>query len=154
MVAAPSISIPTNPSDTIGWFEWSAEPDSPITLPSGEINWPAFAQANPSLGTLMHPDNLKAVINDPPDIVKTEVLCLWVDTINSAIDAQKWELCKSDPIIIVKNINGGAVKIYPINTDNLINGGSDYNLQHQHCVWFVAYKGNWQVLNTVNTGGG
>jgi hypothetical protein len=59
-----------------------------------------------------------------------------------------------DPIIIVKNINGGAVKIYPINTDNLINGGSDYNLQHQHCVWFVAYKGNWQVLNTVNTGGG
>jgi len=27
-------------------------------------------------------------------------------------------------------------------------------LQHQHCVWFVAYKGNWQVLNTVNTGGG
>ncbi len=87
-----------NPSDTIGWFEWSAEPESPITLPSGEINWPAFAQANPSLGTLMHPDNLKAVINDPPDIVKTEVLCLWVDTINSAIDAQKWELCKSDPI--------------------------------------------------------
>ncbi len=24
-----------NPSDTIGWFEWSAEPESPITLPSG-----------------------------------------------------------------------------------------------------------------------
>jgi hypothetical protein len=87
-----------NPSDTIGWFEWSAEPDAPITLPSGEINWPAFAQANPSLGITIHPDNIKAVINDPPDIVRTEVLCQWVDTINSAIDAQKWEMCKVNPI--------------------------------------------------------
>jgi len=84
--------------DPIGWFEWSAEPDAPITLPSGDINWPAFAQANPSLGITIHPDNLKAVINDPPDIVRTEVLAQWVDTINSAIDAQKWELCKTDPI--------------------------------------------------------
>ena len=84
--------------DPIGWFEWSAEPDAPITLPSGDINWPAFAQANPSLGITIHPDNLKAVINDPPDIVRTEVLAQWVDTINSAIDAQKWELCKADPI--------------------------------------------------------
>ena len=85
-------------NDPIGWFEWSAEPDSPITLPSGEINWPAFAQANPSLGITIHPDNLKAVINDPPDIVKTEVMAMWVDTINSAIDAQKWGLCQTEPI--------------------------------------------------------
>jgi len=85
-------------NDPIGWFEWSAEPDSPITLPSGEINWPAFAQANPSLGITIHPDNLKAVINDPPDIVKTEVMAMWVDTINSAIDAQKWAMCQIDPI--------------------------------------------------------
>ena len=92
------LAASTNPSDTIGWFEWSAEPDSPITLPSGEINWKAFAQANPSLGITMHPDNLKAVINDPPDIVKTEVMCLWVDTINSAIDAQKWAMCQIDAI--------------------------------------------------------
>ena len=93
-----AIAASVNPSDTIGWFEWSAEPDAPITLPSGEINWKAFAQANPSLGITIHPDNIKAVINDPPDIVRTEVLCQWVDTINSAIDAQKWELCKTDPI--------------------------------------------------------
>jgi hypothetical protein len=84
--------------DPIGWFEWSAEPDAPILLPSGEINWDAFAQANPSLGITIHPDNLKAVINDPPDIVRTEVLAQWVDTINSAIDAQKWGLCQTDPI--------------------------------------------------------
>ena len=84
--------------DPIGWFEWSAEPDAPILLPSGEMNWSAFAQANPSLGITIHPDNLKAVINDPPDIVRTEVLAQWVDTINSAIDAQKWGLCQTDPI--------------------------------------------------------
>ena len=84
--------------DPIGWFEWSAEPDAPILLPSGEMNWAAFAQANPSLGITIHPDNLKAVINDPPDIVRTEVLAQWVDTINSAIDAQKWALCQTDPI--------------------------------------------------------
>lgn len=90
------VSATTN--DPIGWFEWSAEPDAPILLPSGEMNWPAFAQANPSLGITIHPDNLKAVINDPPDIVRTEVLAQWVDTINSAIDAQKWGLCQIDPI--------------------------------------------------------
>jgi hypothetical protein len=87
-------------NDPIGWFEWSAEPDAPILLPSGEINWDAFAQANPSLGITIHPDNLKAVINDPPDIVRTEVLAQWVDTINSAIDAQKWGLCQTDPIAL------------------------------------------------------
>jgi hypothetical protein len=84
--------------DPIGWFEWSAEPDAPISLPSGEINWSAFAQANPSLGITIHPDNIKAVINDPVDIVRTEVLAQWVDTINSAIDAQKWALCQTEPI--------------------------------------------------------
>ena len=85
-------------NDPIGWFEWSAEPDAPILLPSGEMNWGAFAQANPSLGITIHPDNLKAVINDPPDIVRTEVLAQWVDTINSAIDAQKWAMCQIDAI--------------------------------------------------------
>jgi hypothetical protein len=85
-------------NDPIGWFEWSAEPDAPILLPSGKMNWSAFAQANPSLGITIHPDNLKAVINDPPDIVRTEVLAQWVDTINSAIDAQKWAMCQIDAI--------------------------------------------------------
>jgi len=92
------LAAAANPSDTIGWFEWSAEPDAPILLPSGEINWDAFAQANPSLGATIHPDNLKAVLNDPPDIVRTEVLCQWVDTINAAIDANKWALCQIDAI--------------------------------------------------------
>jgi hypothetical protein len=69
-------------------------------------------------------------------------------------DAATIQPLTGDPIVIVKNINGGSVRIYPINENNLINGGSSYNLQHHHCVWFVAYKGNWQVINTTNTGGG
>ena len=69
-------------------------------------------------------------------------------------DAATIKPLTGDPIVIVKNINGGSVKIYPINEANLINGGSDYNLQNHHCVWFVAYKGNWQILHTGNTGGG
>jgi hypothetical protein len=69
-------------------------------------------------------------------------------------DAATIKPLTGDPIVIVKNINGGSVRIYPINENNLINGGSSYNLQHQHCVWFVAYKGNWQIINTTNTGGG
>jgi hypothetical protein len=85
-------------NDPIGWFEWSAEPDAPIHLPSGDINWSAFAQANPSLGITIHPDNILAAINDPPDIVRTELLTQWVDTINSAIDPQKWAMCQIDPI--------------------------------------------------------
>jgi hypothetical protein len=85
-------------NDPIGWFEWSAEPDAPIHLPSGDVNWSAFAQANPSLGITIHPDNILAAINDPPDIVRTELLTQWVDTINSAIDPQKWGMCQIDPI--------------------------------------------------------
>ena len=76
--------------DDISWFEWSAKPDAKITLEDGEPNWDAFSAANPSLGYTIHPDNLKAVLNDPPDVVRTEVLCQWVKTISAAIPADEW----------------------------------------------------------------
>jgi hypothetical protein len=69
-------------------------------------------------------------------------------------DAATIKPLTGDPIIIAKNIAGGSIRIYPSNEANLVNGGASYNLQNHHCVWFVAYKGNWQILNTVNTGGG
>jgi hypothetical protein len=43
--------------------------------------WLGVSQANPSLGITIHPDNIRAVLSDPEDIVRTEVLCQWVDTI-------------------------------------------------------------------------
>ena len=113
-------------NDPIGWFEWSAEPDAPITLPSGDINWQAFAQANPSLGKTIHPDNIKAAINDPQDIVRTELLTQWVDTINSAIDPQKWELCKIDAI--------------PLDPDKPIWLGLDLSPDRKHAALVAAQK--------------
>ena len=69
-------------------------------------------------------------------------------------DASLLQPLTGDPIIICKNINGGSITIRPFNENNLINGTDKFVLQHQHCVWFIPYKGNWQVINQVNTGGG
>jgi len=71
--------------DDIGYFEWSA--------PTDEISVENARHANPSMGTLIHPDNIKSVLNDPADVVMTEVLCRWVVAINSAVDSASWGNC-------------------------------------------------------------
>ena len=71
--------------DDIGYFEWSA--------PTDEISVENARFANPSMGRLIHADNIKSVLNDPPDVVMTEVLCRWVVAINSAVDAASWGNC-------------------------------------------------------------
>lgn len=72
-------------NDDLGYFEWSA--------PTDEVTLSNAAWANPALGVTIHPDNLNAVFNDPADVVQTEVLCRWVQTINSVVDAGKWSAC-------------------------------------------------------------
>jgi hypothetical protein len=71
--------------DDIGYFEWSA--------PTDEISVENARHSNPSMGTLIHADNIKSVLNDPADVVMTEVLCRWVIAINSAVDAASWGNC-------------------------------------------------------------
>jgi hypothetical protein len=71
--------------DDIGYFEWSA--------PTDEISVENARFSNPSMGRLIHADNIKSVLNDPPDVVMTEVLCRWVVAINSAVDAASWGNC-------------------------------------------------------------
>ena len=71
--------------DDIGYFEWSA--------PTDEISVENARHSNPSMGYLFHPDNIKSVLNDPPDVVMTEVLCRWVVAINSAVDSAAWGNC-------------------------------------------------------------
>lgn len=71
--------------DDIGYFEWSA--------PTDEISVENARYANPSMGTLIHADNVRSVLNDPPDVVMTEVLCRWVVAINSAVDSASWGNC-------------------------------------------------------------
>ena len=77
-------------NDDIAYFEWSA--------PTNEISLPNAAHANPALGLTIHPDNIRATFNDPPEVVMTEVLCRWVQTISSVINADQWNLCADDSV--------------------------------------------------------
>jgi hypothetical protein len=54
--------------------------------------------ANPALGHTVHIDNLRAVLNDPPDVVRTEVLCRWVQTISAAIPSDSFAECADDTL--------------------------------------------------------
>jgi hypothetical protein len=76
--------------DDIGYFEWSS--------PTDEISFENAALANPALGITIHPDNLRAVLNDPPEVVMTEVLCRFVQTISSIIGAAEWNACGDDSV--------------------------------------------------------
>ena len=78
-------------ADDIAWFEWSAKPE--IKFDNSSDFWLGICQANPSLGHTIHPDNIRAVLNDPEDIVRTEVLCQWVQTINPVINPSQWNAC-------------------------------------------------------------
>lgn len=71
--------------DEIGYFEWSA--------PTDEISVENARHSNPAMGITIHEDNVRSVLNDPPDVVMTEVLCRWVIAINSAVDAASWGNC-------------------------------------------------------------
>ena len=74
-------------NDDIGWFEWSSDYDA---IDDSPRFWAGAAMANPALGHTVHIDNLKAVLNDPPDVVRTEVLCRWVQTISAAIPSDSF----------------------------------------------------------------
>jgi hypothetical protein len=77
-------------ADDVGYFEWSA--------PTDEISLENAAFANPGLGITIHPDNIRAVFNDPPDVVMTEVLNRWVQTISSVVGAKEWQECGDESI--------------------------------------------------------
>jgi phage terminase large subunit-like protein len=76
--------------DDVGYFEWSA--------PTDEISLENAAFANPGLNITIHPDNIRAVFNDPPDVVMTEVLNRWVQTISSVVGAKEWQECGDETI--------------------------------------------------------
>ena len=88
MIRERGLAAAAGADDDIGYFEWSA--------PTDEVSLENAAFANPALGHTIHPDNIKAVFNDPPDVVMTEVLCRWVQTISSVIGAAEWQNCQDD----------------------------------------------------------
>jgi len=71
--------------DDVGYFEWSS--------PTEVLSIENAAYANPGLGITIHPDNIRAVFNDPVEVVMTEVLCRWVQTISSVVGAAEWNEC-------------------------------------------------------------
>ena len=76
--------------DDIGYFEWSS--------PTEVLSIENAAYANPGLGITIHPDNIKAVFNDPIEVVMTEVLCRWVQTISSVVGSAEWNDCLDEEI--------------------------------------------------------
>jgi phage terminase large subunit-like protein len=76
--------------DSIGWFEWSAEPGAAID------DKEAWYQSNPSLGHTVHEDNIKDSLSDREDIFRTEILCQFVSMINPVISEAEWKKCKDD----------------------------------------------------------
>jgi phage terminase large subunit-like protein len=74
--------------DTVGYWEWSAPPACALDDRDG------WAQANPALGHLISEQTLDArTRSDPPPIVRTEMLCQWVDTLDSPWPPDAWKDC-------------------------------------------------------------
>jgi phage terminase large subunit-like protein len=80
--------------DSLLWLEWSAPQGCAITLKNA-------AWANPALGRTVHPDNILATFNEPEAVVRTEVFCVWVDTLESPWSPNAWNQC-ADPNLEVK----------------------------------------------------
>jgi hypothetical protein len=87
-----AISTTLGVKDEIGWFEWSADPS--IKFDNSSKFWQGVAQANPSLGHTISQRNIEAVLSDPEDLVRTEVLCIQVDTINPVVHPTLWDSCR------------------------------------------------------------
>jgi len=80
--------------DSLLWLEWSAPVGCAITLENA-------AYANPAMGRTVHPDNILATFNEPEAVVRTEVFCLWVDTLVSPWSPNAWNQC-ADPDLKVE----------------------------------------------------
>jgi hypothetical protein len=118
MLRERGLAAASGADDDIGWFEWSA--------PTDEISFENAASCNPALGITMHPDNLRAILNDPPEIIMTEVLCRFVQTISSVIGADQWNACADDKV--------------DLDDDKLTWMAIDISPDRRHCALVAAQK--------------
>jgi hypothetical protein len=82
--------IENNTDDDIAYWEWSAEAGLKLSDRKG------WMQANPALGHTITEDTLQSRMNDNPNIIATEMLCQWVDTIQSPWSAGDWNACQQN----------------------------------------------------------
>jgi hypothetical protein len=76
---------------SIGLFEWSGPDNCELD------DWEAIRQANPGLGYTVSEAAIRtAITTDPPNVFRTEVLCMKVDQLDGAVDFEGWKAC-SDP---------------------------------------------------------
>jgi phage terminase large subunit-like protein len=72
----------SNPPDTLGFYEYSAEPYTKIDFT--EKFWGQVAQANPALGYTITKDTLQeAISTSSKESTMTELLTLWIDSLQS-----------------------------------------------------------------------
>jgi phage terminase large subunit-like protein len=79
--------------DSLLWLEWSAPPNTNISLESAK--W-----SNPAMGRTVHPDNIEATFNEPEAVVRTEVMCQWVDTLQSPWSPNAWNQCADADLVV------------------------------------------------------
>ena len=74
-------------SPRLGWYEWSAPPNCDVH------DVEAWKAANPSMGHLItYEALLDSATRDTPDAVRTEMLCQWVESLDSPWNLQEWAL--------------------------------------------------------------
>lgn len=76
--------IANGKESTTLWMEWSAPPNCAVN------DRKAWVMANPALGHTISEDVLEGRMSDRPNVIRTELLCQWVDTIENAFDMEKW----------------------------------------------------------------
>ena len=106
-------------SDEIAYFEWSA--------PTDDINDPAnIVAAVPALGWTIHSDNISQLLNDPHEVLMTEVLSRWVATISSAIGEIEWRSCESPEL--------------DLDTEKITWMALDHSPDRRHCALVAAQQ--------------
>ena len=74
-------------SERLGWYEWSAPPNCEVT------DVKAWKAANPAMGHTISYEALQdSASRDSPDAVRTEMLCQWVESIDSPWNLQNWAI--------------------------------------------------------------
>ena len=80
--------IENNTNDDIAYWEWSAEHGLKLADRKG------WVQANPALGHTINEDTLQARMGDSPTVIQTELLCQWVDVMQSPWSPGDWNSCQ------------------------------------------------------------
>jgi hypothetical protein len=113
------IAAASGAADDIFYAEWSAPTDDV----HDQNNWIA---SNPALGHTIHVDNIRGTLNDPHEVIMTEVLCRWVQTISSVVNPQAWEACGDDTV--------------DLDTEKLTWLALDISPDRRHCALVGAQK--------------